>query len=107
MYKTTQVMNKSKNKKYEDITLEDIKKVLEIILFMGIFKIPNRRMYWQNRTRYDVATTCMPFNRFNNVISVIHSKTITLFQIEVVLNIIDATRFNQLLITRRNDSKRL
>ena len=42
----------------------EIKKVIGIILFMGIHKLPNRRLYWGNKT--------MTRNRFQKILAILH-----------------------------------
>ena len=67
-------MSKSSNQNSEDVLLEDIRKVFGVILYMGIFKLPNRRMYKQNRTQVSFIVDCMPFNVFNQMFSLLHFK---------------------------------
>lgn len=56
----------------DEITTEDIGKVIGIVLYIGNFRLPNKRMFWQNRTRVDVIAHSMPINRINKILSVLH-----------------------------------
>lgn len=72
LYKTTQSLLYSAAKRVDNVTVEDIKKLFGIILYMGIVKLPNRRMYWQSKTRIDLIADAMPFNRFGQILHVLH-----------------------------------
>lgn len=75
LYKTSLTLSGKKNhgaKKIEPVTIEDIKKVFGIILYMGVVKLPNRRMYWKYQTRIDLIANAMPVNRFGQILSVFH-----------------------------------
>ena len=72
LYKTSQSMVNSAAKKVDNVTIEDIKKLFVIILYMGIVKLPNRRMYWQSQTRIDLIAEAMPVNRFAQILHVLH-----------------------------------
>ena len=39
---------------------------------MGIAQMPNRRMYWQIKTRVDLVADAMALNRFNDILSIMH-----------------------------------
>jgi hypothetical protein len=67
LYATSQSINNSNGKKVDEITVEDIKKAFGIVLYMGILQLPNRRMYWQNKTRVDIIATGV--NLFAKIIS--------------------------------------
>ena len=72
IYKTSQSMVNSAAKKVDNVAIEDIKKLFGIILYMGIVKLPNRRMYWQSQTRIDLIAEAMPVNRFAQILHVLH-----------------------------------
>ena len=61
LYATSQSINSSNNE-IDEITGEDIKKAFGIVLYMGILKLPNRRMYWQSNTRVDIIANTMGVN---------------------------------------------
>ena len=54
----TQNRNSAKlsHREVTDVSTSEIRKVLGIILYMGVIKLPNRRMYWGQKTR-------VPLNR--------------------------------------------
>jgi hypothetical protein len=72
LYATTQAINNSKSIRTDDITIDDIRKVFGIVLYMGILKLPNRRMYWQNQTRVDIIANAMSVNRFARIMQLLH-----------------------------------
>ena len=72
LYKMSQSLVNSAAKKVDNVTIEDIKKLFGIILYMGIVKLPNRRMYWQSQTRIDLIADAMPVNRFAQILHVLH-----------------------------------
>ena len=72
LYKMSQSLVNSAAKKVDNVTMEDIKKLFGIILYMGIVKLPNRRMYWQSQTRIDLIADAMPVNRFAQILHVLH-----------------------------------
>jgi hypothetical protein len=71
LYATSQSINNSNNG-MDEITVGDIKKALGIVLYMGILKLPNRRMYWQSNTRVDIITNTMGVNRFDKIMQLLH-----------------------------------
>ena len=60
----------------DEISVEDIKKVFGIVLYMGVLKLPNRRMYWQNNTKVDIIANTMGVNRFAKIMQLLHYKDI-------------------------------
>ena len=54
IYATSQSINNRNAKEVDEIKTEDIQKVFGMIFYIGILKLPNRRMYWQNSTRVDI-----------------------------------------------------
>ena len=73
----TQLYNEWRNinssrRKVKDITKDEIRTVIGIVLYMGIIKLPQRRMYWSYKTRVDLIASSMSINRFEEVVSVIH-----------------------------------
>ena len=72
LYATSLSINNSNGKEVDKITVEDIKKAFGIVLYMGILKLPNRRMYWQNNTRVDIIANTMGVNRFAKIMQLLH-----------------------------------
>ena len=70
----TQNRNSTKlsHRKVTDASTSEIRKVLGIILYMGVIKLPNRRMYWGQKTRVPLITETMSRNGFDEVWSVLH-----------------------------------
>ena len=73
----TQLYNEWRNinssrRKLKDITKDEIRTVIGIVLCMGIIKLPQRRMYWSYKTRVDLIASSMSTNRFEEIVSVIH-----------------------------------
>jgi len=54
------------------ITKEEILKTLGIITYMGIVKLPDRRMYWAAGTRIDAIAETMSRNRFEEILHTLH-----------------------------------
>ena len=55
------------------VSREEIKKLFGIILFMGIEKFPNRKMYWNPVTFFKVISESnMTRNRFDELLRVLH-----------------------------------
>ena len=54
------------------VTISKMKRFFDIILFIGIHKLPNRRMYWENFTDVPAISTTMTRNRFDEILSVLH-----------------------------------
>lgn len=63
---------KNGTKPIKSITKEEIKKVIGIVLHMGIVKLPNRRMYWAPDTRNELIAESMSRNRFDEIMTVLH-----------------------------------
>ena len=71
-YKTTKELHKSIKSKIKTVSIQDIKRILGIVLYMGIVKLPNHRMYLQDQTRIDLIADAMSVNRFGEIVSVLH-----------------------------------
>ena len=63
---------KKKRRKVLSPTIEELKVFHGIVIYMGIVQLPNRRMYWQAKTRVDQIANKMAFNRFSEIASLIH-----------------------------------
>ena len=60
------------HKKVAPVSTSEIKKLFGIILYMGIHKLPNQRLYWSSKTCVPFIADSMPRNRFNEVMSILH-----------------------------------
>ena len=59
-------------KKAASVTVRDIKRTIGIILYMGISKLPNRRLYWGNKSAVPMIASSMTRNRFEEIMSILH-----------------------------------
>jgi hypothetical protein len=59
-------------KQVKRVTKHEIEQVFCIILYMGIHKLPNRRMYWATTTCVPLIASSMNRNRFEEILSVLH-----------------------------------
>ena len=84
------------NKKSEEVSLEDIKKAVGVILYMRIFKLPKARMHCQIVLELVLLLTAW-LNRSNKILSLLHFKDHNLIP--------DVIRLIPLLTTHVNDSK--
>ena len=71
-YIISKELNKSIKSKIKTVSTQDIKRILGIVLYMGIVKLPNCRMYWQDQTRIDLITDAMSVNRLGEIFSLLH-----------------------------------
>ena len=58
--------------KVKKINEDEIRAVIGIILYMGIIKLPNRKMYWSSKPRVDFIASSMSINRFDEIDSLLH-----------------------------------
>ena len=56
----------------KEINKDEIRAVIGITLYMGVIKLPNRRMYWNSKTRVDFTASSMSVNWFDEIVSVLH-----------------------------------
>ena len=56
----------------KQVSPEEIRLVIGVILFMGIVKLPTRRMYCQEATHVPLISESNTENRFTETISMIH-----------------------------------
>ena len=57
------------------VEAEELKKVFDIILFMGIEKFPNRQLYWKLSTLSKFITDAnISHNQFEDILSMLHFK---------------------------------
>ena len=59
-------------KRLKSVTVSEIKQIIAIILYMGIFKLPNWWMYWGSRTAVPIISESMTRNRFEDNVSILH-----------------------------------
>ncbi|XP_066933930.1 uncharacterized protein [Clytia hemisphaerica] len=59
-------------RRVDPVTKEELRKVIGIILYMGIPKLPNRRMYWSPFTRVPIIADAMTRNRFEEILAILH-----------------------------------
>jgi hypothetical protein len=59
-------------KQVKTVTEHEIQQLFGIILYMGIHKLPNRRMYWAMKTYVPLIASSMNRNRFEEILSVLH-----------------------------------
>ena len=74
-YEVAVMSNKKRRRSYKKVaavTISEMKHFFGIILYMGIQKLPNRRMYWGNFTSVPLISTTMTRNRFNEILSILH-----------------------------------
>ena len=56
----------------EPVTKVELQQVFGIILYMGVHKLPSRRMYWGNKTVVPLIANTMSRNRYEEILSVLH-----------------------------------
>ena len=54
------------------VTVEEVKRFVGIVLYMGIHKLPNCRMYWGKCTHVPAISLTMSRNRFDKILSILH-----------------------------------
>ena len=52
--------------------VSEIKRTIGIILYVGICKLPNQRMYWGSRTAVPIIPESMTRNRFEDIVSILY-----------------------------------
>ena len=70
LYKNCRSVN-SGSRKVKQVSPEEIRLVIGVILFMVIVKLPTRRMYWQEATHIPLISESITENRFSEMMSVI------------------------------------
>ena len=79
-------------KQVKKVTQAEIQQVVGLILYMGIHKLPQRRMYWANTTFVPLVANCMPRNRFEEIclffILIITKKPLLMHLIPIMINYI-------------------
>ena len=59
-------------KRLKSVTVSEIKQAIGIILYMGICKLPNQRMYWGSWAAVPIISESMTRNRFEDIVSTLH-----------------------------------
>jgi hypothetical protein len=54
------------------VTEQEVNQVFGIVLYMGVHKLPNRQMYWSNKTLVPLIVNNMTHNRFEEILSTLH-----------------------------------
>ena len=72
LYITWCDMSTNKWKKVKKPTMQELKIFHGIIIYMGILRLPSRRMYWQKGTCVDQIANAMAFHRFIDISQMIH-----------------------------------
>ena len=62
----------SSMRKVIEINKDETRAFIGIILYMGVIKLPIRRMYRNSKTRVDFIASSVSINRFDEIISVLH-----------------------------------
>ena len=74
LYNTASANDKG-TKPAPPVEAEELKKVFDIILFMGIEKFPNRQLYWKLFTLSKfIADANISHNQFEDILSMLHFK---------------------------------
>ncbi|KAH8041755.1 hypothetical protein HPB51_017575 [Rhipicephalus microplus] len=72
-FETNRFRVQSNRTRVKPVTLEEMRKLLGMILYMSVVYMPFRRMYWSRLLRQSHIADCMPRNRFDEVISLFHA----------------------------------
>ena len=59
-------------KRLKSVMVSEIKRTIGIILYVGICKLPNQRMYWGSRTAVPIIPESMTRNRFEDIVSILY-----------------------------------
>ena len=59
-------------KRLKLVTVNEIKRTICIILYMGISKLPNQRIYWGSRPAVPIISKSMRRDRFEDILSILH-----------------------------------
>ena len=68
----TQLSQQNGTRAIKSFTKSEIKSTIGIILLMGIYKLPNRRMYWAPYSKVSIIAETMPRNRFEEILHHLH-----------------------------------
>lgn len=71
--KTTNVPNKPRNPKWVDVSQDEVKQFLGIVLWMGLVQMPTLRSYWSRDSIYlNNIPKVMTRNRFEGILANLH-----------------------------------
>ena len=59
-------------KKVKPVTQIEIQRLFGIVLYMGIHKLPSRRMYWATKTCVPIIADSLTRNRYEEILSILH-----------------------------------
>ena len=68
----TQLSQQNSTRAIKSFTKSEIKSTIGIILLMGIYKLPNRRMYWAPYSKVSIIADTIPRNRFKEILRHLH-----------------------------------
>ena len=68
----TQLSQQNSTRAIMSVTKSEIKSTIGIMLLMGIYKLPNRRMYWAPYSKVSIIADTMPRNRFKEILRHLH-----------------------------------
>ena len=68
----TQLSQQNSTRAIKSFTKSEIKSTIGIILLMGIYKLPNRRMYWAPYSKVPIIADTMPRNGFDEILHHLH-----------------------------------
>lgn len=60
------------NRKVKPVDVSEMRTFIGIIFYMGIHKLPNRRLHWGNKTRVPLIVNAMSRKRFEEVLSALY-----------------------------------
>ncbi|KAL3175833.1 hypothetical protein MRX96_001014 [Rhipicephalus microplus] len=72
-FETNRFRVQSNRTRVKPVTLEEMRKFLGMVLYVSVVSMPFRRMYWSRLLRQSHIADCMPSNRFDEVISLLHA----------------------------------
>ena len=68
----TQLSQQNSTRTMKSFTKSEIKSTIVIILLMGIYKLPNRHMYWAPYSKVCIIADTMSRNRFEDILRLLH-----------------------------------
>ncbi|KAH8021364.1 hypothetical protein HPB51_015511 [Rhipicephalus microplus] len=72
-FETNRLRVQNNKTKVKPVRIDEIRKFLEVVLYMSVVCLPFRRMYWSRQLRQAHVADCMPRNRFDEIISLFHA----------------------------------
>ena len=68
----TQLSQQKSRRAFKSFTKSEIKSTIGIILLMGIYKLPNRHIYWAPYSKVCIIADTMPRSRFEDILRLLH-----------------------------------